>query len=205
MWDLLIPPLLLAGWFALFRWVLPWLGVPTCLGGGCGLKPEEGRGIVVEQAASAAESRPYRGGEGEDMFGILQRGTMAILMAAGVTTSSSAQESESLEQVKTRVEARGAYLVDVREQREWDRGHLRSAVLVPLSSLMDWDQNGISAADRAALIKALPKGSIVYCHCAAGGRAIPASETLRKLGYDARPLREGFSQLVAAGFPRAAK
>ena len=39
MWDLLYLPVLLFGWFALFRWVLPSLGIPTCLGGACGLRP----------------------------------------------------------------------------------------------------------------------------------------------------------------------
>lgn len=31
--------LLLAGWFTLSRWVLPWLGVPTCMSGSCSLTP----------------------------------------------------------------------------------------------------------------------------------------------------------------------
>ena len=26
----------LAGWFVLSRWVLPWFGVPTCMSGNCG-------------------------------------------------------------------------------------------------------------------------------------------------------------------------
>ena len=39
MWDLLGLPVLLFGWFALFRWVLPAIGVPTCLSGTCGYAP----------------------------------------------------------------------------------------------------------------------------------------------------------------------
>lgn len=29
-------PIFLFGWFALFRWVLPAIGIPTCLSGSCG-------------------------------------------------------------------------------------------------------------------------------------------------------------------------
>ena len=36
MWDLMILPILLFGWFALFRWALPAIGIPTCLSGKCG-------------------------------------------------------------------------------------------------------------------------------------------------------------------------
>jgi hypothetical protein len=39
MWDFLILPALLAAWFALFRWVLPALGVATCLSGTCAAVP----------------------------------------------------------------------------------------------------------------------------------------------------------------------
>ncbi len=33
--DLLLVLGLVAGWFVLSRWVLPWLGVPTCMSGSC--------------------------------------------------------------------------------------------------------------------------------------------------------------------------
>ncbi len=111
--------------------------------------------------------------------------------------------AEPLHEVKAKVEAKQAVLVDVREQNEWDRGHIRGAVLVPLSVLTAWERDGMTPADRTALAKALPKGSVVYCHCAAGGRAAPGGESLRKLGYDARPLRSGYQKLIEAGFPRA--
>jgi hypothetical protein len=34
--DLGIFAAVLAAWFVLNRWVLPWFGVPTCMSGGCG-------------------------------------------------------------------------------------------------------------------------------------------------------------------------
>jgi rhodanese-related sulfurtransferase len=105
-----------------------------------------------------------------------------------------------IEQVRTEVAGRKAVLVDVREPKEWARGHLRDAVSIPLSDLMAWDRDGLSAAEKAALQKAVPPGSVVYCHCAAGARALSAGELLTKLGYRARPLRQGYRDLVQAGF-----
>ena len=42
---------------------------------------------------------------------------------------------DSLEVVKKRIKEKKAILIDVREQREWDAGHLKKAQLVPLSKL----------------------------------------------------------------------
>ncbi len=110
-----------------------------------------------------------------------------------------------LDKVKASVHAKKAILVDVRERREWDRGHIEGAVLVPLSKLVKWEEGGMADADRKELAKVLPKGSIVYCHCARGGRALSSADVLRRLGYEARPLRQGYSALIEAGFPKASK
>ncbi|WP_165070046.1 hypothetical protein [Paludisphaera rhizosphaerae] len=40
MLDALLPLAILALWIALFRWILPWMGIPTCMSGGCGLPPQ---------------------------------------------------------------------------------------------------------------------------------------------------------------------
>jgi phage shock protein E len=88
--------------------------------------------------------------------------------------------------------ARGLALVDVREKREWDAGHLDGAVLVPLS----W----LRRASRPQLARKLPRNKILYVHCRSGGRALRAVGVLRKQGYDARPLNAGFADLRRAGF-----
>lgn len=127
---------------------------------------------------------------------------MAWLLAW--VSAASAQEvdytTEPLDKIKAKVESKKAILADVREPREWDKGHLKDAVLLPLSRLSEWERDGISASDKAKLSKSLPKGSVVYCHCAAGGRALPGAEALKKLGYDARPLKTGYRDLIEAGF-----
>lgn len=135
---------------------------------------------------------------------LVRRVAFALLGLSGISATAGEVDytPEPLPQVKANVEAKKAILVDVREQREWDRGHIQGAVLVPLSQLSEWDRDGIKPSDRKALEKVLPKGSVVYCHCAAGGRALPGGEALRKLGYDARPLRTGYRDLLKAGFPK---
>jgi rhodanese-related sulfurtransferase len=104
---------------------------------------------------------------------------------------------DSLDTVRKNLADKKAVLVDVREQKEWDLGHLKQAKLVPLSQL------STIASDPAAvekLAKDVPKDRIVYCHCARGVRALMAGDMLKKLGYDVRPLAAGFEELSKAGF-----
>lgn len=129
-----------------------------------------------------------------------------VLLLLGVVTVRAAQHStDSLKQVQTRVQAKQAVLVDVRERAEWKRGHLDGALLIPFSVLLEWQRDGIKPAQRAQLDKAIPKGTILYCHCASGGRSVPAGEILRDLGFDARALQDGYRDLLAAGFTKSQK
>ncbi len=128
------------------------------------------------------------------------------ILVLGVLAARAAQHTtDTLEQVKSRIKEKKAVLIDVREQAEWNRGHLQGALLIPLSELTVWERDGIPPARRAEVDKAIPKGAILYCHCAAGGRSVPAGEVLRRLGFDARPLREGYRDLLGAGFPKSQK
>jgi rhodanese-related sulfurtransferase len=103
---------------------------------------------------------------------------------------------EPLAKVRRAVEAGEATLLDVREASEWEAGHLLGAVPLPLSRLL----GGISGVELTARV---PTGRPVYTYCAAGGRSLIAAASLEKRGYEARPLRPGFGELSAAGFPVA--
>ena len=107
---------------------------------------------------------------------------------------------DSLDKVKEGLSQKKAVLVDVREQNEWDEGHLAGATLVPLSQL---NEKAKSKEFAAQLSKDLPKDKIVYCHCRAGKRALAAGDILKELGYDVRPLKAGYQELIEAGFPQA--
>ena len=104
---------------------------------------------------------------------------------------------DSLNTVKKNVDDGKAVLIDVREQSEWDAGHLAQAILKPLKKL------GERGGDPAEVMKDVSKEKIVYCHCKAGGRALMAANILKDLGYDVRPLKPGFAELLEAGFPAA--
>jgi len=125
---------------------------------------------------------------------------------------------DALELIKKRIAKNEAILIDVREKDEWEDGHLQSATFLPLSILEEGhlqsatflplsilEEGPSNEAFIESVTKNLPKDKIIYCHCAAGGRVMPASAILHKLGYDIRPLKAGYKDLLKAGFNKASK
>ena len=103
---------------------------------------------------------------------------------------------DSLQTVQRKIAGEKAILVDVREKKEWDAGHIEGAVFLPLSKL----QEGV---DAKGLAKQLPKEKILYTHCVVGVRSVTAGNILEKLGYEVRPLKAGYKEMVKAGFKKA--
>lgn len=130
----------------------------------------------------------------------LQCWCLAVVCVIAMVMSATAAEhtKDSLQTVKKNVEEKKALLVDVREQTEWDEGHISGAVFLPLSEL----RNGI---DAASLQKKLPKDRIIYTHCVVGKRSLAGADILAKHGYDVRPLKPGYKDLLLAGFEKAKK
>ena len=104
--------------------------------------------------------------------------------------------TDSMKTVKKNIDDEKAVLLDVRELHEWDDGHLKDATFVPLSRLKD----GIPKKEKETLI---PKKKIVYIHCRSGVRCLTAAMILKRSEYDVRPLKEGYKDLLDAGFPKA--
>ena len=125
---------------------------------------------------------------------------IALLIAVALTGPAVAAEhtKDAPATVRKAVTSGKAVLLDVREQDEWEDGHLKDARLLPLSKI----EAGVSAAELKAII---PAGSAVYLHCASGRRVLKAAGTLKKHGYDVRPLKQGYKVLLDAGFPKATK
>lgn len=124
-----------------------------------------------------------------------------LCIAAGSTLATVAAEpnaasDKSLEAVKKDIAQGKAVLVDVRERKEWDKGHIDKAVFLPLSLLR-------SDIDAKLLADKLPKGKILYTHCVVGKRAATAEGILEKYGYEVRPLKAGYKELLEAGFKKA--
>lgn len=119
--------------------------------------------------------------------------TFTLLLVTGTAAE---HTTDSLDTVRKNLDAKKAVLLDVREQEEWDDGHLADAKLLPLSRLT----SGVEAAE---VEKIAAKGKVIYCHCGSGFRVIAASKALEKLGYEVRPLKHGYRALIEAGFPKA--
>jgi sulfur-carrier protein adenylyltransferase/sulfurtransferase len=89
------------------------------------------------------------------------------------------------------IDSEAPLVLDVREQDEWDEGHLPGAVHIPRGNL----ESRIERAepDRSRSI-------VVYC--AAGNRSAFAAKTLEELGYeDVVSLSGGFTDWKRNGFP----
>ena len=108
--------------------------------------------------------------------------------------------TDSLKTVQQRLVDNTAILVDVREQHEWDQGHLEAAVLVPLSKLREESESKDFVEQLAQILQ---QDKIIYCHCRAGRRALAATSILQEMGYDVRPLKAGYADLLKAGFSTA--
>lgn len=122
---------------------------------------------------------------------------LTMILSFGAVTLAGAAEhtKDSLSDVKKNIDDEKAILVDVREQKEWDSGHIEDAVFLPLSSLRD----GVSKDE----LKPLPKDQVLYLHCRSGGRCLVAGEILKRHGFTVRPLKPGYEDLISAGFRKA--
>lgn len=82
----------------------------------------------------------------------------------------------------------GAFLLDVREDDEWEAGHAPEAVHVAMGQV----------AERSDEI---PKEGTVVCVCRVGGRSGSVAGALAGSGYDVRNIDGGMLAWEAAGYP----
>lgn len=85
-----------------------------------------------------------------------------------------------------------AYLLDVREDDEWNAGHAPDATHIPLSELNQ-------RADE------VPRDRRVYVVCRAGGRSAQAAAALNQAGWDAVNVSGGMQAWRDAGLDMAAE
>jgi len=125
-----------------------------------------------------------------------------LLMISGLTgffcshVHAAELSNDPLPTVQENVATHKAVLVDVREPEEWKEGHVEGAISLPLSSI----KKGV---DTSALEHQVPKDKIVYMHCVMGVRALKAAKILEKLGYNIRPFKAGYEDLLKNGFSKA--
>jgi phage shock protein E len=119
----------------------------------------------------------------------------ALAVVSGTTSIAAEHTKDTPAEVKAAVAAKKAVLVDVREESEWAEGHLKHALAFPLSKLKD--------AKAGDLPREFSKDTPIYLHCASGKRCLKAADKLKELGYDARPLKAGYVDLIDAGLEKA--
>ena len=102
-------------------------------------------------------------------------------------------EIDEVDPVRARelIESGDPLIVDVREQDEWDEGHVPGAIHIPRGHL----ESRIEAA-------ATDRSQSILLYCSAGNRSAFAAKTLQELGYDEPvSLAGGFTDWKRNGFP----
>ena len=83
------------------------------------------------------------------------------------------------------------HLLDVREQDEWDAGHIDGSQHIPLGQL-------------GARLDEIPRDRAVVAVCRSGSRSDRAAKGLRARGYQAENLDGGVTAWTRAGLPLVA-
>ncbi|MFD0163386.1 rhodanese-like domain-containing protein [Streptomyces decoyicus] len=84
------------------------------------------------------------------------------------------------------------FLLDVREDDEWDAGHAEGALHIPMSEFV---------ARYGELTEAAPEDGKVYVLCRVGGRSAQVAQYLIQQGVDAVNVGGGMQAWEAAGRP----
>ncbi len=102
---------------------------------------------------------------------------LLLLTGCGGTASNDSSDSSyqqiSQEEAKDMMDSQDIIILDVREQDEYDSGHIPGAVLLPVGTI-----------DEETAAEVIPeKDSTVLVYCRSGNRSKTASSALVKLGY----------------------
>lgn len=99
--------------------------------------------------------------------------TLLLFTGCGETAMENSYQSISQEDAKQMMDEQEVVILDVREQDEYDSGHIPGAVLLSVGAINE---------DTAAAV--IPeKESIVLVYCRSGNRSKTASLALAELGY----------------------
>ena len=98
---------------------------------------------------------------------------LLVFTGCGGTAVENTYQKITQEEAKNLMDTQEAIVLDVREQDEFDTGHIPGAVLLPVGT--------ITKDTAAAVIPELD--SVVLVYCRSGNRSKKASQALADLGY----------------------
>ena len=98
---------------------------------------------------------------------------LLLLTGCGGNAADGSYQQITQEEAKEMMDSQEVIILDVREQDEYDSGHIPGAMLLPAGTI-----------DEANAADAIPeKDSTVLVYCRSGNRSKTASSTLADLGY----------------------
>ena len=98
---------------------------------------------------------------------------LLLLTGCGGNSADGSYQQITQEEAKEMMDSQEVIILDVREQDEYDSGHIPGAVLLPVGTIAE------DTADEV-----IPgKDSTVLVYCRSGNRSKTASSTLAELGY----------------------
>jgi len=113
---------------------------------------------------------------------------LAVILLNGPDKSTTLPPTISVTDAAERFAA-GAFLLDVREQSEWNEAHINGAVLIPLGQL-------------SARLSEIPADRDVLIICRSGNRSAQARDQLRAAGYpNTTSISGGMNAWINAGLP----
>ena len=99
--------------------------------------------------------------------------SLLLLAGCGRNTADGAYQQITQEDAKEMMDTQEVIILDVREQAEYDSGHIPGAVLLPVGTI-----------DETTAAEVIPeKDSTVLVYCRSGNRSKTASSSLAELGY----------------------
>ena len=98
---------------------------------------------------------------------------LLVLTGCGGSTVENTYQQITQEEAKEMMDTQEVIVLDVREQDEFDAGHIPGAVLLPVGTI---------TKDNAAAVIPEPD-SVVLVYCRSGNRSKTASKALADLGY----------------------
>ena len=98
---------------------------------------------------------------------------LLLLAGCGGNSADGSYQQITQEEAKEMMDSQEVIILDVREQGEYDSGHIPGAVLLPVGTI-----------DETTAAEVIPeKDSTVLVYCRSGNRSKTASSTLAELGY----------------------